>query len=920
MSLVRAGLLVGLVGGLGALPIGCSDDAGLDAAGFDGGNGGVGGVATGPCETGDSRKCGIKLAQHDDIVTCYVGTQSCTAGKWGECTDGSQITKSVAAPPGIGPGSGSMNFLGNCANNPCDPYCQNYNNDAGYSADGGSPIYTWQGGQISGLPNGLKNKGLIEPCTDGADCQFNTYCWHPKTNAACGHSKCVAGAKLPWDCDKCVKQICKGNQTCCIYPDTAARGGSCAHSICQAGGVGSELAKGCDSAGEDCVQQICDKGGAFADCCKNNKAWTAACVAEVSATCGLNCAQIDTAVGSWTAACAGSVATACDAVCDTVPPITEEGKCKEWIPGETDPSCAGVDLTVDVPCSNNIPVCNHGTVAAPAGIRLVHYPANSNQYPKCDPSQTHPNMYECFTTQPIPPGECTTALQYWDGAAWKSGCDQLVGNREIMINPQTQSGKTTPGGYAGYVNECSCKDNWSLYSGGTCGLPVCGGDTQIATFKKINYYVMFDRSGSMEDNGLWAPAVAGMTAFYGLAANAGLGIAQEFYPMLGPGGAYGDGCAAGNCNAPPCGNPMIPLGLLTAAAAPTDTHEKALIDSFALTFPSSVPAGIKGSGYGTPTHPALDGALQWATAQTILKPTEQFDVILITDGAPVNCDTSTAGVVALASAAFNTTGIRTYTIGLPGASTAYLNAIAAAGGTGTSITVAFATMAADIQAALLAISGNGVTCASDLPSTSLFDIGNVTVKYTPSSGPAVNLPKRADLAACNGNVNAGWYYDNNAAPTKLLLCPKSCITAQNDAGSKIDIALGCPTGAGPVTVTLDHQGQCPPGSKPVWNFFSYDTTTPNTSTVTFRVRTADTQAGLSSAGWHNLAVAQSVPTDTQVCPLTGPAPCPIDAFAALGFPDQKRAWAQLEMALVPGGGGIPTVNTFNLTYSCPPSE
>ncbi len=912
MSLIRAGLLVGLAGCTAALPIGCSDDSDLGAAGFDGGSGGVGGVATGPCETGETRKCGIKLAQHDDIVTCYLGTQSCNAGTWGECTDGSQVTKSVVAPPGVGPGSGAMNFLGNCANNPCDPYCQNYNNDAGYSADGGAPIYTWQGGQISGLPNGLKNKGLVEPCTDGADCQFNTYCWHPKTNAVCGHSKCDVGGKLNWACDPCVKQVCKADQSCCTYPDTVPNLGSCAHSMCS---VGAKLAKDCDEDGADCVEQICNSGlPGLDDCCKASGSWSAACVAAVTSVCGLSCPL--SPAGTWTAACVAKVATSCDAVCDTVAPITEEGKCKEWIPGQTDPSCAGIDLTVDVPCSNNLPVCNHGTVAAPAGIRLVHYPANSNQYPKCDPDQGHPQMYECFTTQPIPPGECTTALQYWDGAAWKSGCDQLVGNREIMINPQVQSGKPTPVGYAGAVAECSCKDNWSLYSGGSCGLPVCGGDIQIATFKKINYLVMFDRSGSMVSNGLWNPAVAGMTAFYQSAANAGLGVAMEFYPMLS-GGSRGDGCAAPDpsCSVPECANPMVPLGLLTAAAAPTDAHEKALIDSFALVHPSD---NAPGTGNGTPTYPALSGALQWATAQVTAKPTEQFDVILITDGPPSRCDTSAANAGALAATALSNKGIRTYTIALPGASTAYLNTIAAAGGTGTSIAVANATMATDLLNALTAISGNGVTCSTDLPATNLFDTGNVTVKYTPSSGPAVNLAKRADLAACGAGT--GWYYDNNAAPTKLLLCPTSCTTAQNDAGSKIEITLGCPTGVGPVKVTLDHQGQCPPGSKPVWNFFSYDTTTPNTSTVTFRVRTADTQAGLGAASWHNLAVAQSVPTDTQVCPLTGPAPCPIDAFAALGFPDQKRAWAQLELDLVPGGGGLPTVNTFNLTYSCPPSE
>lgn len=904
MSLIKAGLLVALAAGMASLPVGCSDDK-LPNAGYDNdGGGGFGGVATGPCDDGASRKCGIKLAQHDDIVTCYMGTQTCQNGTWGECGDGSQYMKSVSAPPGVGPGSGPMNALGNCAGNPCDPYCQNYNDDAGINADGGGqPLYTWQGGQITGLPNGLVNKGLIQPCTSGADCQFNTYCWHPKTAATCNHSKCEAGGKLNWNCDPCVKEICKADPSCCNYNHT------CSHSICS---TGARLVKGCDSASDDCTTKICNIP-ALAYCCQNNQNWDAACVAAVNTQCGLPCPLPP--AGTWTAACVAKVGTVCDAVCGTGSPPPAEGKCKEWLPGETDPTCAGIDLGVDVPCSNNIPVCNHGTVAAPAGIRLVHYPANSNQYPKCDPSQAHPNMYECFTTQPIPPGECTTALQYWNGSAWVAGCDQLVGNREIMVNPAVQSGKPTPAGYAGHVAECSCKDNWSLYSGGTCGPPVCGGDKQIATFKKINYFIQMDRTQSMVNSGIWNPAVTGMTAFFQSAGAAGLGIAMEYFGLAAT-APFGNGCAPGNCLSAPCSQPYIPLGTLTAAAAPADAQEQALVQSLI----NAHPNGSGGSGYGTRIYPALEGALLWAQNMLVSNPAETYDVIMLTDGDPTDCNTSQAANAALAANAFNNFGIKTYMIALPGSHPTFLDAIAAAGGTSTAIDVTAANMATQLTTALNQITGNGVTCSSDLPALNLFDPADVTLTFTPSSGPAVALPKRNDLAACNGNVNTGWYYDNNAAPTKVLLCPKSCTTAQNDPGSTIELALGCPKGGGPKTVTIPYQAQCPPGSKPVWNFFAYNSTTPNTSTIDFRVRSADTQALLSGATWKNLGTAQSTPTDTQVCPLTGPAPCPLDLFATLGSPDQKRAWLELEVTLTPAGGGSPVLNTFDATYSCPPSE
>lgn len=304
----------------------------------------------------------------------------------------------------------------------------------------------------------------------------------------------------------------------------------------------------------------------------------------------------------------------------------------------------------------------------------------------------------------------------------------------------------------------------------------------------------------------------------------------------------------------------------------------------------------------------------------VSNPAETYDVIMLTDGDPTDCNTSQAANAALAANAFNNFGIKTYMIALPGSHPTFLDAIAAAGGTSTAIDVTAANMATQLTTALNQITGNGVTCSSDLPALNLFDPADVTLTFTPSSGPAVALPKRNDLAACNGNVNTGWYYDNNAAPTKVLLCPKSCTTAQNDPGSTIELALGCPKGGGPKTVTIPYQAQCPPGSKPVWNFFAYNSTTPNTSTIDFRVRSADTQALLSGATWKNLGTAQSTPTDTQVCPLTGPAPCPLDLFATLGSPDQKRAWLELEVTLTPAGGGSPVLNTFDATYSCPPSE
>ncbi len=71
------------------------------------------------------------------------------------------------------------------------------------------------------------------------------------------------------------------------------------------------------------------------------------------------------------------------------------------------------------------------------------------------------------------------------------------------------------------------------------------------------------------------------------------------------------------------------------------------------------------------------------------------------------------------------------------------------------------------------------------------DPANVALSYTPSNAAAVGLSHVLDAASCNGD---GWYYDNNASPTKLLLCPTTCATVKADPGGKLDILVGCLSG------------------------------------------------------------------------------------------------------------------------------
>ncbi len=868
------------VSGLVLLPIACSEDDRAPPASSS--TGGVGNApSVGPCTAGASQKCGVTLGEHNGVLSCYVGTQYCEEGVWGQCTGGEVVNKPSSKSKNA-PGS-KTRALGPptpCTNNPCDPYCQNYDEpvpDGGVGPDA-DQSFLWPTGGLGDLPGGSVNKALKEPCFSALDCQLNNYCKEPKTGTSCAHSKCETGTGLDATCDTCVGMICAADPTCC--PPTFDP--SCDHDPCL---TGTYLKAACDP----CVAQICAAPG-LAYCCTVGAPWDAACQAAVSSVCGLNCGA------TWSQSCVNQVKSVCDAQCGTGAPPPESAQCEPWLPGETDPTCAGVDLSGGIPCGTTIPVCNHGNTAAPAGIRIIHFPESANQFASTTPDQTDLQMLECLTNAPIPPGQCVSF-----------DCPNLgnTGNRDVMINPP-------PGNGLSQSPECSYLDNWTIYAPGTaCGVPSCAGGSELVHFEPVIMYVQIDKSGSMGGT-KWDGTINAMTAFFQSPGAAGLGAALEFFP-LPVGVTAGDGCGdascvGGNCAIPPCANPMVPAGFLTAAVG--EPQELALVAGLN----SQAPGG------GTPTYPALAGALSWATTQQAADPDSNYIAVLITDGDATQCTTDTASLSALAQNAFNNSGVRTYTIGMDGANITALDSIAAAGGTTQAIVIQ-GTNQNNIEAQLVStfqgIASSNISCTFPLPSSGNFDPNNVTMVRTSSTNVQTTVPQVTNAAACVGD---GWYFDDNLNPTAITLCTTSCTAVQTDPGASIGLSVGCPQVFLPTTMRQVYEAQCPAGTKPQWGFMSYDTTTPSTATVQFNARTATTQAGLSAAGFTSLATAQASP-DTQVCPLAGPAPCPLDLYTLLGTPDARYPWLELEAILTPSPStAAPILNDWQITYSCPPAE
>jgi hypothetical protein len=84
--------------------------------------------------------------------------------------------------------------------------------------------------------------------------------------------------------------------------------------------------------------------------------------------------------------------------------------------------------------------------------------------------------------------------------------------------------------------------------------------------------------------------------------------------------------------------------------------------------------------------------------------------------------------------------------------------------------------------------------ALPIPASGTLDPTAVNVEIT--SGTTTTLvPKVVGASACGTSI--GWYYDNDATPTKVMLCPAACDLANAsvgvDKGGRIDVLFGCKT-------------------------------------------------------------------------------------------------------------------------------
>jgi Mg-chelatase subunit ChlD len=292
----------------------------------------------------------------------------------------------------------------------------------------------------------------------------------------------------------------------------------------------------------------------------------------------------------------------------------------------------------------------------------------------------------------------------------------------------------------------------------------CAAETQKAEPVPLDLYIMLDRSGSMQGS-KWSSTVTAINAFVNDSQSAGIGVGLDFFPD------------SPECSVGTYSTPSVPIGILPGNAG-----------NVAGALSSTSPTG------GTPTLPAMQGALSYAQTHAIKNPSHVVVIVLATDGQPNNCSSSVSGVSNIAQQGANgTPKVLTFVIGV-GSALSNLNQIAQAGGTKSAFIVdTTGNVGQQFIDALNAIRGAALACEYLIPTpeAGTVDPLKVNVTFTPDGGQPETWPKYANQAACPP-TGSGWYYDNDTSPTKILLCPGTCSMVKNTKG-QVDVLFGCAT-------------------------------------------------------------------------------------------------------------------------------
>ena len=391
---------------------------------------------------------------------------------------------------------------------------------------------------------------------------------------------------------------------------------------------------------------------------------------------------------------------------------------------------------------------------------------------ECPSDQTcHPYSNVCVR----PGNACTTHADCPDGTYCESSIGACLG-----------ASTGTP-----CMSDVNCS---GTCSGGVCG---CAGLAQERHLEggPLDVYFVFDRTGSMGEDCDYvhgdSPPVSSKACFATYAmSNYLINVTPQVDTRLA---FQFMSLALDDCDGVPYSTPLTPLTQLPVPA--TDPLIQAISnENFA-------------GGLGTHIEGALRGIASFTANNET--PGRTMIGVLMTDGDPNGCNEDVGALSGIISAHLAATGIRTFIIGMEGATDSNLEQLGVAGGADPHPDFCGSVSAPchywnvgngsgdAIASALRAIVGQAspLPCSFDVlsleaPAGESRDFNKVNVNLT-ENGVVQTIGRVSDAGSCPTDIPA-WYYDDPAAPTMINLCPLACDTVQGAAqGARVTVVLGC---------------------------------------------------------------------------------------------------------------------------------
>ena len=308
--------------------------------------------------------------------------------------------------------------------------------------------------------------------------------------------------------------------------------------------------------------------------------------------------------------------------------------------------------------------------------------------------------------------------------------------------------------------------------------PICSSTSAMAKPLPVDILVVLDRSGSMDigigstygDGGYsyltrWTSMEQALTNFVSSPAAAGISIGLSFFP----------GTTFYGCDVAEYAKPAVPIAELPGVAP-----------AFLAAIKATSPDG------GTPTLPALQGAIQYAKQREMMIG-RRTAIALATDGEPNECSSSTS-TVAQAAMTAAADGIYTFVMGV-GSTLPDFDTIAVAGGTkkafmvqnATPTELAMAFKSIQMQAARLACT----FMVPPAPPGEMLDPAKVDVRFVPMANPTQGFGIGIVGGKADCGAAGGWYFDNLLNPTTITLCDASCQKVNGAGEGSLSLLFGC---------------------------------------------------------------------------------------------------------------------------------